>query len=223
MEDNMKKSIAILCLLAINIPAYSVIWHNDLNCIFTECPDKASIERHVVIGSVYFLESKSNAELLLMEYEKSALQSFNCALALEYTEKAISGLESAKANYLEAKNTGERIGYIETKTGWFKEFDYDRFIIDNSLDKEIAGRVKTYLVKTDILGIYGKAIEDIDKILITLGNARNQLQQGKRPGIQVFWALFQQYAEAALFGNYATMMGMNVLGDPDQAVCKPVE
>ena len=158
-----------------------------------------------------------------MEYEKSANQTFNCALALEYTEKAIAGLESAKVNYMEAKNIGERIGYIEAKTNWFKEFDYDGFITNNKLNKEIAGRVKSYLLKADILGIYGKSIDDIDKILSTLGNIRRQLQISKKPGIRIFWSLFQQYAEAALFGNYATVMGMSVLGDPEQAVCKPVE
>lgn len=219
----MKKLIVILCLLAINIPAYSLICVNDINCIFTESPDKPLIETHVVVGSAYFLESKSNADLLLMEYEKSANQTFNCALALEYTEKAIAGLESAKLNYIEAKNIGERIGYIEAKTNWFKEFNYDGFIMENNLNKEIAGRVKSYLVKADILGIYGKSIDDIDKILITLGNVRSQLQISKKPGIKVFWGLFQQYAEYSLFGNYATVMGMSVLGDPDQEICKPVE
>jgi hypothetical protein len=63
------------------------------------------------------------------------------------------------------------------------------------------------------LGIYQKNIANIVGILDSLYFIRDQVKSGNKPDITVVWKLLQQYSEAALFGNYATMMGTTILGN----------
>lgn len=205
----------VIFILVVALNLHSFIVMNDLNCIFSEGSEKLLIEDNVVAGAIHFLHSKSNTDLLLMEYEKSARQAFNHALALEYTEKAIAELEAAKVNYARAVEIGERTGYIEKKQAWFKEYDYDTFISDNKLNKEIAGIVKGYLINADILGVYKHSIDNIDELLTILYSIRDKVKVNEKPGISTFWTLLHQYSETTLFGNYSTRIGLDILSNCD--------
>ena len=211
----MKKILFGLLFFVFAVHTYALIYCNDLNCIFSEGSEKLLIEDNVVAGAIHFLHSKSNTDLLLMEYEKSARQAFNHAQALEYTEKAIAELEAAKVNYARAVEIGERTGYIEKKQAWFKEYDYDTFISDNKLNKEIAGMVKGYLINADILGVYKHSIDNIDELLTILYSIRDKVKVNEKPGISIFWTLLHQYSETTLFGNYSTRIGLDILSNCD--------
>jgi len=216
----MKKIFLTLLILAFSFQVYPVIWLNDMNCLFSEGPEKAVIEKNVISGSTYFLESKAFADLLLMEYEKSSNQALDFDAALGYAEKAIACLDKAKEFYVDAKNTGAKIGYIDTKKKWFHSFNYDQLIVYHKMNKEIAGIAKNYLANADVLGVYKKIITITDEILTTLTAIRDQLKVNQKPGSLEAWNLFQQYSHASLFGNYATIMGITVLGGgPDSDPC----
>jgi hypothetical protein len=219
-EFNMKKIFLVMFTLILYISGYSFIVMNDINCSFNEGPEKILLEDNVILGATHFLNSKSNADLLLMEYEKSGRQEFNFTLALEYVEKAIAELEISKEKYVKATEIGERLGYIETKQSWFKEFNYDTFIVENNLNREIAGIVKGYLIKGDVLGVYRHNLDNIDGILTTLSSIRDQVKIGKKPDISIFWNLLQQYSEATLFGNYSTVIGRQILSKSGSEQCE---
>jgi hypothetical protein len=212
-EFNMKKIFLIIIILAFALSMHALLCLNDLNCIFSDSPEKSLIEDNVILGATHFLNSKSNADLLLMEYEKSGRQEFNFTLALEYVEKAIAELESSKEKYVKAAEIGERLGYIETRQTWFKEFSYDTFIVENNFNQEIAGVVKNYLMKGDILGVYRHNINNIDGLLNVLYSIREKLKANIKPEISAFWFLLERYAENALFGNYASRLGRHILNN----------
>ena len=216
----MKKILLIITILAFALSMHAFIFMNDLNCAFSESQEKILLEENVIAGSAHFLHSKSYADLLLMEYEKPGQQAFNFTLALEYVEKAIAELEISKEKYVKAAEIGERLGYIETKQSWFKEFNYDTFILENNLNREIAGIVKSYLIKGDVLGVYRHNLDNIDGILTTLSSIRDQVKIGTKPDISSFWKLLQQYSEAALFGNYSTVIGTGVLTQSGSEQCE---
>jgi len=217
----MKKIFLTVLILAFSFQVYPVIYFNDLNCLFSEGPEKAVIDKNMVSGSTYFLESKAFADLLLMEYEKSSNQVLDFDAALGYAEKALACLEKAKEFYVDAKNTGAKIGYIDTKKKWFHSFNYDQLIALHKMNKEIAGKAKNYLANADVVGIYQQNITNLDIILTTLTAIRDQLKVNQKPGTLEAWNLFQQYSHASLFGNYATIMGITVLGGgPDSDPCE---
>jgi hypothetical protein len=212
----MKKYFIVIFILFVALNLHSLIVMNDLNCIFTDGSEKILIEDNVVAGAIHFLHSKANTDLLLVEFEKSARQDFNFSLALEYVEKAMAELEAAKVNYARAAEIGERIGYIEKKMAWFKDYDYDTFITKNNLNKEIAGIVKGYLINADILGVYKHSITNINELLNILTVMRDKVKVNEKPGISTCWMLLQKYSDTTLFGNYSTQMGLEILSNCEE-------
>jgi hypothetical protein len=207
----MKKIIFFTIILIFTLKAQPLVTVNDITCAFSEGSEKSSIEENIVEGSIHFLQSKSSADLLLCEIEKSANREFNYSLSIEYVEKAISELEISRASYINAIEIGKRIGYIKEKVDWFKFFDYDSFIKDNNLNGELALKVKYYLFRGDVIGIYQQNIDNITNILNTLYLIKDQIKSNRVPDKTAFWKLFQQYAETALFGNYSTIIGSTIL------------
>jgi hypothetical protein len=212
----MKKLFTVIIILFFSSQLPGVVWVNDTDCIFYDHPDKPVITENIVSGAMHFIKSKSYADLLLYEYEKSANLSFNFSASLGYIEKSVLELESAKKKYIEALKIGKVIGYNERKVPWFKNFDYAGFIQFSNLDSGVASRVKTYLSSGDVLGIYQHTINNIEDILNTLYLVRERVRTGKKPELTDMWKLLQQYATATLFGNYATMMGSTILGNCEE-------
>lgn len=204
---------AVVLLMALNLKTHAFIHVNNIVEVFGDEEDsgKQQIESYVISGASSFIQAHSYVNLLLNEYELSGTQPFNFNNALEYTESAISLLESATNRYVNAKTLGAALGYNQQKINLFKSFDYDGFIEANQLNKDIAKEVKKYLIAGDITGIYRKAADDITGILDTLYKIREILKGNAKPDITLFWKLLQQYSQGALFGNYSTLIGTAVL------------
>lgn len=216
---NLKKMFTIIISMIasigfLNTNVHSIIHNNDIVPAFDD-PDGQKIqeiENHVISGASLFLQAQSYGYLLLNEYELSGKQLFSCEKSLKYTETAINLLENARSQYVSASGIGESVGYSAVKIDRLKSFDYDAFIIENRLNKDIAKKVQGYLSSGDIVGIYQQAANDIIDILNTLYSIGESLRVGEKPGIHLYWKLLQQYSESSLFGNYATLMGTTVLG-----------
>lgn len=208
----MKKNFLITILIFCVFNVYGVICLNDVNCVFQESDEKSVIEDNIVEGSALFLQSKSYVDLILMEYEKSEKQPYNITLVNEYVGKAIVELEASIVKYKTAKEIGEKLGYDNAKIESFRNFNYDEYIAANELNVVIASNVELYLSKCDVIGLYGKNIENLEDILRTL-NTINQCNS--KPGVKVLWNLLHRYANGTLFGNYSTMIGRQILGKCD--------
>jgi hypothetical protein len=207
---------AVITMLAASSHIHGLIFVNDLKPVFVDDEGQKSqeIERNVTTGASLFLRAQSQSLLLLNEYELSGIQTFNHKKALEYVENAIKLLEEAWTRYLNAGALGKNLGYYPVKLNVLNTFDYDGFILENQLNKDIAKRLQDYLNRGDIVGIYQQAADDIEAILITLNSIKEHLKAGIKPGSSLFFKLFQQYAESSLFGNYSTMMGSAALNIP---------
>ncbi len=209
----IKKLICVLGMFILSYNIFSSIDVNDIMCAFAESAEKKYIEENVIDGSTQYLISKANATLLLCEFEKAGRAEFNFPLALEYTEKAIEALETALGYYGTAREIGQRLGYSTQKVDWFKSFNYDDFAKSNKMNMEIAAKVKGYLSKCDVLGIYQHKMDNLKSILLTLNSIRNELKDNQKPSASIFWKLYQEYAESSLFGNYSTLIGKTILGN----------
>jgi hypothetical protein len=203
----------IASMVFMNTNVHGLIWSNDIVPVFddNEGLKKQEIETHVISGASFFLQAQSYANLLLNECEISGTRSFNFKQSLEYTEIAINLLVNARNQYVNASGIGESLGYSAVKIASLKSFDYDAFIIENQLNKDIAKKVQGYLRSGDIVGIYQQAANDITAILNTLYSIGESLKGEEKPDIHLFWKLLQQFSESSLFGNYATLMGTTIL------------
>lgn len=216
----MKKGILVIILVIFvvlvsgqfnRIFAFSLV--NDLECSFSEHPEKTLLSENVVNGSIHFLKAKISIDSLLYEYEKSALETFNVAASLEHIENAISELETARIRYIETIKIAQRIGYNQKKANMFKSFDYEGYRSYNKYNHEISQKVINYLSNFDVIGVYQKCVDDIEDIQVTQALIKEQLKAGATPNLPDIWKIMQQYCETCLFGNYASAMGRTVLGN----------
>lgn len=209
----MKKLTLVLlvtCLLSVvNLDA--VIVMNDIVRYFEDTSERVSIENDVIEGAIHFLKSKSYSDLILMEYEKSAKQAIDYPVILDYTDKAITELEKAKENYIRARDTGVRIGADKSRADSFKTFNYGQLVRTKKFNTVIANRVTAHFSKGDVVGAHNRNLQNIEEILQNMYFIREQLKNHITPGIDIFWKMLQQYSEAALFGNYCTVIGSTVL------------
>jgi len=207
------KIISIIVSLAVlTIPNYSALFLNNIAEGFGNGDGKnQQIEEYVVAGAKSFIESYKNALALIDAFEIKPSQAADISAAFIFTENALRQLQDSRSHYAKAKELGEQAGYNMTFIVKFKVFDYDEYIDKYGLNKEIAGIVKKYLKEGDILGVYEQNIDNIDAIIITLTRIRDTLKSGEKPPIRILWDCIQQYANAALFGNYTTRISVKII------------
>lgn len=201
----LKTLILISALLQIGFHVYGYMYANDTYDGFPD-PEKEEISEKVVAGASNFLESNSEALLLLKEYEISTTENFNFTSAFIRTESALGKLEESRKNFSEALKIAEKCEYEKTYRDKLINYNYDSYITDKSLNKEIASGVGYYLKRCDIVGLYRKNIENIDEIIELLEIIRDHLGNNEKPVISTFWTLLQKFSNAALFGNYSTVL-----------------
>ena len=81
-------------------------------------------------------------------------------------------------------------------------FDYDTFRETNGLNKDIFSRIKKYLVKGDVTGLYVLLAADMAWIIEQLQTVKTGLDARTMPGISLLWRLNQKYGESLLGGQY---------------------
>lgn len=206
----MKKMTFIVSILFLGLTLSAFIELNDIVPAFPE-EEQGAIESAVIQGAIYFLQAKSQADLLLGEVEKSAEQPLNYSSALICTEKAIAELEKSINKYHQTITYAKRAGYVNDVIQKFKNFNYDTFVSENKLNRDIMVVVKAYFSGGNIIGIYQQYVEYLGEILLTLHLIKDKLSADLLPHVSLYWQLLQQFSHASLFGNYCTLTATAIL------------
>jgi hypothetical protein len=168
--------------------------------------DNTGVNKLIIGGTSLLLQSNSYAFLLLNEVEIAEINGFDHYYALDLTTTALRKLQKAKARYLEVVGIRKNATYSDDFNQKYNAFDYERFALENNLNQEIMAEVAFFLKRSDIKGVFARAVEKIDDILYTLREIKTIISEGRQPDIQLFWTLLQRYNTLGLFGNYATIM-----------------
>ena len=206
----MKKIIVVVITLFLSFTLSAFIELNDIVPAFPE-EEQGAIESAVIQGAIQFLQAKSQADLLLVEVEKSAKQPLNYSSALICTEKAIGELEKSINEYHQAITCAKRAGYVNDVIQKFKNFNYDAFASENKLNRDIMAVVKAYFSGGNIVGVYQQYVEYLGEILITSHLIKDKLTADLLPDVSLSWQLLQQFSNASLFGNYCTLTATAIL------------
>ncbi len=211
----MKQYIKIIMLVTIvaglNINLGAFHFANDMCGSFDEIYS-ASIEGYVIDGASLYFQASSDLMSFYHESEIGGKGIYNSEQALAYVNSAIDHLNHSKARYLEAALLGTTAGYDEERCRCLKEFGYDNFALQRGLMVTVMGKVKGYLSKGNVIGLYNKIASDIDDLTVRLNNIKAQLESGTAPQMPELWELLQKFTETTLFGNYATMSGQTAFG-----------
>jgi hypothetical protein len=213
------KIIFLVCLsLILSFSLNSGIYYNDTDPVFPPPdPDPGSVFKVsmtgrglisdlLIDGAAKFIDSYSEALIILREYEISFKSTFDMSFAHIKADLALKKLEESRKYYAETISIGEKLEYVEYYRGKLITFDYDTFIREQNLNKIVADEVKEYLKAGDVLGLYRRNLEKIDHIITILKDIYGALNNSVKPDISLCWELFQSYSETALFGNYATVL-----------------
>lgn len=206
----MKKLIFLLLIVLLSTITHAMLFHNDIIPAFPP-EDRPKIESAVIDGAVHFFQAQSHASLLMMEYERSSKLPFDYSAALTHTLNAFSELEKSVEDYGQAVNMGIQAGYYSETIAKFKAFNYDNFSLANFMNRDTMVTVKAYFSVGNIVGVYQQNVDSLNDILVTLVMVKDKLEAGKMPEKFLLWQLFQQFSQAALFGNYCTVTAENVL------------
>jgi hypothetical protein len=196
---------------------------NDIVCAFTPGSEKVEIEQEMISAATLYLASKANADLFLMEYERASNSTLDFPQALNYVDAALTNLEKARGKYAHARDLGHKVGYLEYKRQWFRNYNYGKSIAARKMHSGVADKVSNYLFNMDIVGIYSENVGNVDKILKTLEIIKRKLELSHTPAAEEVWRLVKEYSDATLFGNYATVMGGDILMLNGPPICDPYQ
>ena len=178
---------------------------NDIVPVYPE-PEASEIENYIIDGAALFLSSYSDALLILQEYEISSRGALNTTAALINSASALKKLRESRVNYSKALEIADKINYVDFYKNKLKIYSYESVMSEDNLNAVIADEVISFLKEGDVKGLYRRNLEKIDKTIKTLEDIYSNLNGGNIPKVSVFWNLLQRYGEAALFGNYSTLL-----------------
>ncbi len=207
----MKKIILIIVLLTALFTGQllAIMYANGTCQAYNNCelPGGAraagpSIGGLIIDGAGYFLKSHSHILMLLNQVELSTLSGPDYPGMQAPVNNALDNMEKAGETYKSliaaAKETPYNPVVIIKLTG----FDYENFEKINGLNKEIFTRVKKYLVKGDVTGLYVLLESDMALIIRQLNAVKVSIDAGTLPEISLLWRLNQKYSESLLTGQY---------------------
>ena len=206
MRKKMVKLMLGLVMIGISIVyLHAVIAFNDPTSPFK---GKTSIQVGDMItdSASELLQSASEAFLFLNEVEIAGKSGLNVGAALQRVDMAAARVEQALKLFENIVQAGKNAGYNEHRISKLKSFSYDQFARENGLSGETMNQVSAYLGRGNVLGFYQRHIRNLQNLLNTLQQIKNDLLAGKLSENRVLWSLLQQYNSTMMFGNYASLV-----------------
>jgi hypothetical protein len=117
-------------------------------------------------------------------------------------DSALVNMQQARDTYKLLKETADITPYNPEVIEALKNIDYDRYCEENGLNDEIFNRVKSYLVKGQVTGIYGKLLADMGIMVDLLQKVKKNIDKNLFPPVKTVRQLNQTYSFSLLFGQY---------------------
>ena len=209
--------LGVLILILFNTITYSRIVGNWADSGFegdggkSEALTSFNIRIYVIEGAGYFLNSHSNFQEFLNRVELSDLNGIDFNDMREILYKAIEDMEKAKNVYYNLKKEADITPYNQVMINFLLDFDYDNFREEKGLNLIEYNKVKNYLIKGDIRGVFSTFLLNSESILEQLYTIKEWIDSDKFPEISILWRVNQAYFEAQLFGQYTSEIFYSIL------------
>jgi hypothetical protein len=203
--------IGICTLLLIGMNAYPFINHNgagggygdgDENDEGSICSYSGAIEFYIVQGAGYFLEANMDIQSLLRQVELQNLQGIDYQEMQSVVNSALENMNNAKQSYELLVQTALRTPYNQSVIEILKDFDYESFMKEYSLNGVIFEKVRGFLQKGDITGVFKYTHSRCLEIIYYLNAINISVSRYRLPGLSICWRLNEITADVSLFGSY---------------------
>ena len=224
-KTNQKIILGLLILGLFAFNSYSYVTFNWSDCAYRgECdggestslimvPMSMSMHTYIVEGAGYFLDSHSNFQAFLSRVEMSEINGVDYNELREILYKSIEDMEKAREAYYNLKITADNTPYKEPVIEALRAFDYDGFQEANGLIPYIFEKVKGYLSKGDVRGIYADALSSMESLLEKLYTVKESLDTDQFPEIKELWRINQFYSESLFTGQYTSEVFKYILSN----------
>jgi len=210
----------IVLMVAVCINAFSMIYANEGECAFEPgCDPGVSggsglsvpsvsglMSMYIVEGAGYVLDARAGVSTFMNRFETAELTGADFGEMRDILSRVIDNLEKAKANYVFinviAKNTPYRGSVIER----LKSFDYPGFQKRSGLYSKVFDRVKRYLKRGNVRGVFSVISKDMDSLLDQLYELKASMDTDQLPAVQSVWKLNQAFSDNIFFGQYFAMV-----------------
>ena len=197
-------------VLAIVYANHSCLAYNDCDLPEGYRAAGPSIGVLIIEGAGYFLKSHSQMLMLLNKVELSERCGADYPGMQLLVKDALDNMQKAGETYKSLVAAAKATPYDPDVIAKLTVFDYDSFREANGLNKDIFSRVKKYLVKGDVTGLYVLLAADMTLIIEQLQAVKTGLDAGTMPVISLLWRLNQKYGESLLSGQYIAEVFKNL-------------
>lgn len=202
--------LTIIGLMGMSLFSYIVLNYTDSSYDNDE-ESTTPLAAYIVEGASYLLNGYSDILLFLNKIEISELNTPNYSELQEILGKAIENMTLSKKAYEQLITTAGTSAYNPVIINRLITFDYKGFQKEKGLIVDVFSKVKKYLEKGDVRGIYTNLLADIEDILNKLSELKGAVESGSFPPVSNLWRLNQQCSETILFGQYASEVFNRIL------------
>jgi hypothetical protein len=206
--------VTVFMLLYLNLSG--VIWYNRTNRSFQEIPaeglclQEKALKAYVIEGAGYFLKSYSDFLLFLDKVEMAELQGYDQQELQFILDNAIEKMQYTHVLYCQLKQKADATPYDPAIIADLSIFNYDLFMEEKGLLKDIFKQVKAFLSKGKIRELYGEVLMQTERILSIANLIREQLVLGELPQVSHLYDLNEALAQYMLFGEYSARVFQEV-------------
>ncbi len=208
--------ILIIVLVGLSVKAYPAIFGNNGECaVEPGCEgggdsstglyileSSGMLKMYIVDGAGYMLNAYSGVGALLRQLEMSEMNGADYDKMREILYGIIEDMERAKYTYYIIKYIMQITPYKKSVIEGLQGFDYDGFREKAGLIPVVFARVKSYLIRGDVRGVFAGIHKNTSVILDQLYALKKTLEADRLPEITSAWQLNQTFTESVLFGQY---------------------
>ena len=213
--------LLVILMAAVSINVFPCLYANKGDCAFEpgcEPGDDGSgsglyvpssnslMSMYIVEGAGYVLDARAGVSTFMNRFEIAELTGVDFPEMRSLLNGVIDNLERAKCYYMFIDYIAAYTPYRESVIERLKAFDYESFQKSMGLYSKVFDRVKNYLGRGDVRGVWSVISKDIDSVLFQLYALKKSIDVYKFPTVQSVWQLNQAFSENIFFGQYFAMV-----------------
>jgi len=161
-----------------------------------------TIEMYIVEGSGYYLGAVANINNILQFYEGQEINGIDFYHFNRLLDQALINMDKAIITYDTLIRRAETMPYNKVVLEKLAGFDYNTFMIEKFLNKEIFQQVEGYLKVGYITGIFKHTYENFLNIKGLLVSIKSLASVNRLPNLDTIWQLNEKCLETSYFGSY---------------------
>lgn len=212
----LKVWLVLAAIVLLSLHSQAIIYYNGASAIFkqsstsTQSLECEKMNASVIKNAGHFLYAHSGFLYVLHKIEVAENFSLDYNDLTGKMNEIIERMTQARNAYLELKRQAEVLPYNGDAAAALRYFDYAAYQKKHRLSREIFREVAMLLSKNEIPAIFGRAVNDAERIIKMAANIKKDLDAGSFPNLEDLWSLNETFAESMLFGEYTARVCMTV-------------